>query len=302
MATLLSPAEQLLLLKPNGTPGRDTIKVTLLWLLAQGLLRIEEETRRRLFWTRKVACVRATGRTAPSLPPHAVSLMQAVKGAQPDGGSVEDVVLQARRFYGPQFADFNSRFIFPALVGRGLLEEGRVLLFFRKWKVTPAGTAEQQSIERDIGRARTIPALLHSDPAEAAAIALAVGTTVLLVEELRPHYRQLSEAMQAQAAASGDPGDGGLLSGYWSSDGSRQHGDGSPPRDDQHKHDAAQPGDNASLHDAGTGNLDLGSFDLGAFDVEALGALDVATLDASFDASAGGGDGGGNGGGNGGGD
>src|SRR5262249_52278876 len=141
MATALSPAEQLLLLKPSGTSGRETIKVTLLWLLAQGLLRIEEETRRRLFWTRKLACVRATGATASSLPPHAASVMQAVRGAQPEGGTVEDVILQARKFYGPQLAEFNSRFIFPTLVGRGFARRG-------------AGVAVFSQVERDTGRRR----------------------------------------------------------------------------------------------------------------------------------------------------
>jgi len=44
------------------------------------------------------------------------------------------------------------------------------------------------------------------------------------------------------------------------------------------------------LHDAGTGNLDLGGFDLGAFDVDAFAALEtgMATFDSSFDASTGG--------------
>jgi hypothetical protein len=42
-----------------------------------------------------------------------------------------------------------------------------------------------------------------------------------------------------------------------------------------------------NLHDAGTGNLDLGSFDLGAFDAEAFSARDagMATFDSSFDVS-----------------
>jgi len=273
MTTALTPAESLLLLKPNRTSGRDTVRVTLLWLLAQGLLRIEEER------------MRATGRTDPSLPPHAASLMQAVQAAQPDGGTVADVAQQARKFYGPQLADFNRRFICPALHGRGLLEQGRVLLLFRRWNL--AGAAEQERIEHDIARARTIPALLKSDPAEAAALALAVGGTLLLVEELRPHYRQLVEAMRAQTVSSAHFDDGGS----WPA------GDPHWRSDDQHHRETPQPGDN------------LGGFDLGGFDVEALGALDAAAFDASLDAPAGGdggsgdggsGDGGGDGGGGGG--
>jgi hypothetical protein len=288
MATVLTPAESLLLLKPNRTSGHDTVKVTLLWLVAQGLLRIDDDTAGSRP-ERSSLC--ATGRTDPSMPPHAAALVQAVRDAQPDGGTVADVVKQARRLYGPQLAGFNRRFICPALVGRGLLEQQRVLLFFRRWNLTAAGAAEQRQIERNIARARTIPALLHSDPAEAAAIALAVGSTLLLVEELRPHYRQLVEAMRAKAAASDA---GGSPPDYWPCGDAHRH------HDDQRNGDAGQPGDTASVHDGATGNL--GSFDLGALDVEALGALDAATFDASFDASAGGGgDGGSSGGGNGGG-
>jgi hypothetical protein len=43
--------------------------------------------------------------------------VQAVRGAQPDGGNVADVVIQARGFYGPQLADFNTRFIFLRWLG-----------------------------------------------------------------------------------------------------------------------------------------------------------------------------------------
>jgi hypothetical protein len=298
MATALSPAESLVLLKPNGTPAREAVKVTLLSLLAQGLLRIEEETRKRFLWSQKVACVRPTGRAVRALPSHAASLMQVVQDAQRQGGVMKDLIDRAREAYGTQLEAFKSRFIMRALVGRGLLEEGRTLFFFRKWNVTASGAAEQKRIESDIARARTIPALLNSNPAEAAAIALAVGGALLLVEELRPHYRQLSEAMRAQSS---DGYDGSSSSNGSGSDDSHRHSD------DRHDHESGSPGDNTNLHDADTHSLDLGSLDLGAFDVDAFAALDagMSTFDASFDASAGGdgggGDGGGNGGGNGGG-
>jgi hypothetical protein len=293
MATVLSPAESLMLLKPNRTPAREAVKVTLLWLLAQGLLRIEEATEKRFFLNRKIACVRPTGRIA-RLPPHAASLMEVVREAQPDGGTMRHLVARAREAYGPQLEGFKREFIAPALVRRGLIEEGRVLLLFRTWRLTPAGVAARDGIEGDIRRARGIPALLRSNPAEAVAIALAIGGTLLLVEELRPHYRRLSDAMRAQDAASGDAGGDGS-SATWSSD-------------DPHPHDKDLPADNLNLHDAGTGGFDLGHLDLGAFDAEAFGALDagMATFDSSFDASAGGdgggGDGGGGDGGGGGGD
>jgi hypothetical protein len=288
MTTLLNPAESLVLLKPNRTPAREAVKVTLLSLLAQGLLRIEEKTEKRLFWSKTVACVLPTGRFVP-LPRHAASLMTVVRQAQPEGGVMRHLVALARKTYGPQLEGFKTLFIMPALVDRGLIEEGRVLLLIRKWHLTPSGAAEQSRIAHDIARARTIPALLGSNPAEAAAIALAVGGTILLVEELRPHYRQLSEAMRAQGAAGGDSDSGSS----WSSDCSSPHSDN--PRN----HDSGSTADHVNVLDAGMGNFDLGGFDLGAFDAEAFSALDtgMATFDSSFDASTGGDGGGGDGGG-----
>jgi hypothetical protein len=230
--------------------------------------------------TRKVVPVRNRAHRPFNAAP-ATALVQAVRDAH-DGGTVADVIKRA---------GYTGRSFCPALVDRGLLEQQRALLFFRRWKLTAAGAAEQRRIERKIARAHTIPALLHSDPAEAAAIALAVGSTLLLVEELRPLCRQLVEAMRAKAVASGA---GGLPPDYWPCGDAHRH------HDDQHPGDAGQPGDNVSVHDGGTGNP--GSVDLGALAVEALGALDAATFDASFDASAGGGgDGGSSGDGNGGG-
>jgi len=289
MATALSPAESLVLLNPNRTPAREAVKVTLLSLLSQGLLRIEERTEKRFLWSKTVACVLPTGRVVP-LPRHAASLMTVVRQAQPEGGVMRHLVARARETYGPQLEGFKTLFIMPALADRGLIEEGRVLLLIRKWHLTPSGAAEQSRIAHDIARARTIPALLGSNPAEAAAIALAVGGTILLVEELRPHYRQLSEAMRVPSTAGGDSDGGGSS---WSSDGS------SPHSDNPCNHDADSPADHVNLHDAGMGNLDLGGFDLGAFDAEAFSALDsgMATFDSSFDASTGSDGGGGDGGG-----
>jgi hypothetical protein len=113
--------------------------VTLLWLLAQRLLGVERETKRRLFWTRKDRRVRATG--DPSAPaPRACSLMQAVRGAQPDGGTVADAVVQARSGLGLRTSTLA---FFPVLVGRGLLKEGgsRERLGLNFPRADPAKTA-----------------------------------------------------------------------------------------------------------------------------------------------------------------
>jgi hypothetical protein len=170
----------------------------------------------------------------------------------------------------------------------GLIEE-RSVLFLRHYKRTPAGDAEESRIAADIARARTIPELLRSNPAEAAAIVLAVGGTILLVNELRPFYRQISDVMRPPAAPDGssDSGGGDASLPFWNS---RDTG----PADSS---DAVQ-----GLDAAGLGGLDLSAFDAGAFDALDAG---MASFDAGFDASvdSGGGDGGGgDGGGGGGGD
>jgi hypothetical protein len=211
-----------------------------------------------------------------------------VRAAQAQTGSMPDVVTQARQAYGSSLNGFNRDFIIPRLLTRGLIED-RSVLFLRHYKRTQAGDAEESRIAADIARARGIPELLRSDPAEAAAIMLAVGGTILLVKELRPYYRQISEAMRP-------PGSGADYSDSSGGDGSFPFWHSSDPGAD-HSADAVQGLDAASL-----GSLDLSAFDAGAFDALDAG---MAPFDAGFDASVGdggGGDGGGGDGGGGGGD
>ncbi len=286
MATLLSPAESLVLLKPNRTPAREAVKVTLLSLLAQGVLRIDEERKKWFFGTKKIIYLRPTSRRLSSLPPHAASLLECVRDAQTDKGTMEAMVACARRSYGSNLAGFKSRFIMPALLSRGLIEE-RVLLLLRSYRLTPVGVAEQSRIENDIRRIRAIPDLLRTNPAEAAAIALAVGGTILLVSELRPYYGQLSEAMRRHGVTDTASGDGGGNdTSFWSQD---DTGPGHPAHTMPDRLDTDHSG--------------LGSFDLSTFDAGAFSALDAGmdSFDSGFDSSAGGDSGGGDGGGDGGG-
>jgi hypothetical protein len=162
MAALLSPAESLFLLKPNRTPARETVKVTLLSLLAQGLVRLEEQVTKRFIGTRKTVYVRPTRRPVPALPAHTASLLDQVRAAQAYTGSMSDVVTRARQAYGSGLNRFNRDFIIPRLLTRGLIE-GRSVLFLRRYKRTPAGDAEESRIAADIARARSIPELLRSD-------------------------------------------------------------------------------------------------------------------------------------------
>ena len=264
-STPLSPAEALLLLKPNRTPGSRTLRVTLLSLLVKGILRIEEEIKPGVFRDRKVPHLRIAEGRSSALPPHVAELVRIVRAAQAEGGRIRDVVKRATAEFGANCGRYNSDFIIPLLIGRGLIEQRRVV-FVRTWHATPAGEAERARIEADIERARQLPALLKSNPAEAAALALALGGTLLLVDDLRTHYRQLADAMRA----SGD--DGGSSGGF----------DGA----------ASGAGD-------ASGGFDFGSFDFGSFDAGAFDALDagIGSFDSGFSDGGGGGDGGDGGGG-----
>jgi hypothetical protein len=253
------------------------------------MVRLEEQVTKRFIGTRKTVYVRLTGRPVPAaLPAHAVSLLDQVRSAQAETGSMPDVVKQARQAYGSSLNGFNRDFIIPRLLSRGLIEDHSVL-FVRHYKRTPAGDAEESRIAADIARAHSIPELLRSNPAEAAAI----GGTILLVSELRPYYRQISEVMRP-------PGSGGDYSESSGGDAPLPFFSASDPGA---SHPAADPADAVSGLDAAS----FGSLDLGAFDASAFDALDagMASFDAGFDASVGdggGGDGGGDGGGGGGGD
>ena len=62
---------------------------------------------------------------------------------------------------------------------------------------TPAGEVEQRRLQGLMQQAREIPGYLDRDPVQAVAIMAALGTSVFLVEELRPHLSQLSTLMSA---------------------------------------------------------------------------------------------------------
>ncbi len=249
----LSPAEALFLLKPNRTSGLRTIRVTLLSLLVKGVLRIEEQEKPGLFRARKVPHVRVVPVVTPAAPSHVAALIEVVRAAQADGGTIADVVKRATKEFGAACAQFNTRFIVPALIERGLIFERRIA-FIRTYHATPAGDAERWRIEDDIDKARQLPRLLKTNPAEAATLALALGGTLLLVDDLSKHYKQLADAMRP--APSGDGHSGSFDAG------------GFPP------------------------TFDFGSFDFGSFDASAFDALDssIASFDSGFSDGGGGGD------------
>ena len=132
----LSPAEALVLLKPNRPAALESVKVTLLWLSAQGLLRIEEETKRTFLGSKRIAWVQPTGRECAALWPEAASVMAVVSEAHACGGMLEYLAKRARHTYGNEFTGFLSQFIMPSLARRELLEERLVLRLFPKTYLT----------------------------------------------------------------------------------------------------------------------------------------------------------------------
>jgi hypothetical protein len=251
----LWPAEALFLLKPNLTNGLRTIRVAVLSLLARGVLRVEEQEEAGLFRTRKVPCLRIAPERAPALPPHLTAVIDVVRAEQAGGGRVRDVVKRAEMEFKTGCFIYNSKFIVPGLVERGLMEV-RSWWVFRSYRATPDGERERLRIKTDIARARRLPDLLKSDPAQAAELALALGGTLLLADDLGKHYRQLASAIRTHDGGGGSFEGSGLSASF------------------------------------DLGGFDLGSFDSGAFDAldASMSAFDAGFSDGGGDG--GGGDGG----------
>ena len=274
----LSPAEAFVLLDPRHSSAREAFKITLLAMVAQGVLKIAETERTGLFRNKKVMFIR-TVELPPAAPDHVEMAFSIIQQASKLGRGTEmrDIGRVAVQALGKGLTSFKKKVLLQALCARGLLkaENDRVLWLFNRvvHEHTPAGLVERNRIEGMLARARGLPALLDSNPREAAAIALAAGGLLLLLPELKSYYGRLG----ALRASDGDASsvDGGGVD-WFASDG-----------------------------------VSLSGLDFGSFDASAFSALDVdfGSFDSSFDASfsdggdSGGGDGGGgDGGGGGGGD
>lgn len=268
--TPLSAAEALVLLKLPRFEAAKAVKIGLMGLLAQGVVRARQETKETFFGRRRPVVHLGLSPSAPViLPPPSASLVAVVKAAEAGGGTMRALVGQAQSAYGRTLVNFVQYHVGPSLVARGLAEarETRVLWVYRltRFHPTAAGEAERRRLEAAMQAARTIPDYLDRDPAQAAALAAAAGSAVLLVEELRPHYRGLAEAMRRRDGDNGGDAGAGFIGMTDSSGGSR---------------------------------FDFGSCDFGSFD-----GFDTCfdAFDAGFDAGGGDGGDGGNGGGDGGG-
>jgi hypothetical protein len=208
-AAQLTVAEALVLREPNKQQGRAALKLTLIDMLARGALVLRRKERKILLGGfLKAEYLQVAPDAVRRVPnrPHVRAVLNVLTNVRAEkGATIGQIVAKARQRFGADFAGFQTKHVLPALVGRGLLEgyKARVLLLFSTtlYRHTPEGTAVLRHIEEQIAQARAIPDFLDRDPAHAAALAL--GSMLLLVEELKPHYSRVSAALHARATDSG---------------------------------------------------------------------------------------------------
>ena len=282
----LTAPEALVLLNPNQEQSRTALKLAMTELLARRLMSMRsEEEKGFLGFKQKTDFIQLAPTATQKLAD--LPVLQVISATLDKVGEVSrevsmaQFIQQAYKDFGYDFSSFQAKHILPALVEKGLLEprQEKMLLLFRvtRYDYTPAGEALKQQLDDQMAQARTVPVWLDSEPAQATALLISLGSAVLLIDELRAHYARLSQTLPAYSL-----GDGSLV--YFGGDVDGSALDGS----DQ---------ENATMPELPElGNIFNLNFD---FD---LGLLDSAmdSLSGSFDAATGGGDGGSGGGGGGG--
>ncbi len=276
--TSLSAAEALVLQNPQVAHGRAAIKLTLMELRARRIVTMcHEEKKVRFGRVQRTDYLQVAEQgqqvmQPPSASGAVVDMLRAA-GALGTGVTMPQVVQQARRSFGSDLSGFQQKHLLPALVQRGLLEtyQKKVLGLFPKtrYRHTPAGESMGQALRAHLEQARTLPEALDRDPVQAAALVASLGGSILLVDEIKPHYGRLSQALRKPEADD----DGGDLS-------------------------VSAETDDSDFDATGVVLAGFGSFD---FDFAAFDALDSSldAFDSSFDSSAdsGGGESGGDSGG-----
>ena len=263
----LGAPEALVLLSLPQFDTQRAIKLGLLSLTMQGILRLDAEQRDGFLRHRQALRLRLAGEPPQALSPPLASLVEVTRAAG-ENPSMSEFVKAARREYGRTLTGFVLKIVGPHLAALGLAQERHMrilgLLPTTRFYPTSAGEEERRRLSEAMRAARSIPDFLDRDPAQAVALAAAAGSSVLLVDELKPHYGRLAEALRASQyrlpdlSAAAD----GLLAGQA-----------------------------ASSPEANSGGFDFGAFDFGAFDSFEAGCQ---AFDAGFDAAcdAGGADGG----------
>ena len=284
----LTAAEALVLQNPHKAQGRAALKLTMMELLARRVLSLRPEEKRGLLGrTRKTEYLRLDPNAARFAQyPHVRAVVEVIAGAGKPGTepTMQEVVANARKTFGTDLARYQSAYVIPALEQRGLVEATRhkVLGVFpsTRYQRTTEGDVALQQLESNMDAARRIPPMLdNGNPQEIAALVAGLGASLLLVDELRPHYRRLSHTLRP--GATNDGGDASFVPAIGT--------DGGDERE-------LESQDGSSDVDTSFDAFDFGDMSFDSFD-----ALDTSldAFDSSFDSSAdsGGGDGGGDGGG-----
>jgi hypothetical protein len=265
----LSAPEAYILMSLPRYDIRKSLKLGFMGLLAQGVLRSEDEARAGIIRTRHVIHLRVAANLPDDLPPLTASIVKIVRAAEPRDGEMKEIVKQSAREYGSNLLGFTNKLVCPALAARGLAEQRKVRLLgiipTQRFERTPAGDVEKTRLEAAMRDARSIPEYLDRDPAQVAALVAAVGSAIFLIDELQPHYQGIAKAMRDNSG------------GAFSMPGT----DGS---------DFTSVGSHSGGFDPGC--FDAGSFDFASFNFDGIdfGCFDFGAFDAGFDG--GGGDGG----------
>jgi hypothetical protein len=197
-------AQAQILLDPHGTSGRSAMKSVLLSLIAQGVLRLEQTQQKALVAGTKTSTWLRPGPTpAPSAPSYVAPIVDAVRAAQADEGTLKAVLKEIEKEFGVAYWGLKQNHILPALEARGLLKYSRkpFLLVLKKaaYDYSAAGEGAKKRLQEKLAEARRIPQLLAGAPANAAAVAVATGDLFILVDELIAHYQPLAAALRAQS-------------------------------------------------------------------------------------------------------
>lgn len=206
--TPLSPAEAVVLLRPNVADGLKCLKVTLLMLLTKGVLKLEQSERPGLLGVKKIPHLRIA-KEPQNAPPDVRAALDIVRAAQADDGRLPELVKRASKQWGAACMRFVTELVRPSLIARGLIAE-KQLLFIRVYHPTPAGEAARSRIQADLAKASEIPHALKTDPARAAAIGAAAGMVLLLDDSIPTHFKALADAMRIhRPPVEAQTGDGG---------------------------------------------------------------------------------------------
>jgi len=195
----LSAADALLLLDPAHWHGREAVKVTLLTLLARGLLRLQ--TRPGFSLTGRPKAVLELGaNTAMPAARDEQLLFDIVRRVVGGGTSLTTIVACLREQFGRGLTGFDRDVVRHSLIRRGMISENYPFAFwwfrYRRDALTEEGRVQRRTINAALEEASAVPGLLVRDPPAAAALTIAAGPLIFLVPELRTHYSLLAAALR----------------------------------------------------------------------------------------------------------